>query len=187
MVNDTQSALNNLGMNGEMPTSPEDLLKLMAEYGIKFSLYHHIPVFTVADSHKVDAEIPGVHTRNLFLKDKKGKMYLVTLRHDVPLDLKKLESVIGAGRLSFGSPERLWDYLGVRAGSVTPFAIINDKDRQVTPIWEAGMMMADMVNFHPLLNSMTVGLSPDGLKAFARQIGRDDVQILNLDAARPAV
>jgi Ala-tRNA(Pro) deacylase len=184
MVNDTQNWLNFQGMECDLPTSPYDLMKLLDQNSIKFTFYHHKPVFTVADSSEVDSQISGTHTRNLFLKDKKDKMFLVTLRHDTPLDLKKLEKIIGSGRLSFGSPERLWTYLGVRPGSVTPFAIINDKDHAVTPIWEAGMMAHDIVNFHPLLNSMTIGLTPNDLRQFATLINRD-VQVLDLDAARP--
>ena len=180
----TQNWLNFQGVGVDLPTSPYDLMKFLESKGIKFTFYAHEPVFTVAESQKIDREIPGAHTRNLFLRDKKERMFLVTLRHETPIDLKRLEAVLGCGRLSFGSPERLWTYLGVRPGSVTPFAIINDKDGAVTPVWEAGMMTSEIVNYHPLLNSMTIGLSPDGMNDFARMINRD-VQILDLDAARP--
>lgn len=185
MVNDVQNWLNFQGMETDLPTSPYDLMKFLDDHSLKFTFYHHKPVFTVADSSEVDAQIFGAHTRNLFLKDKKDRMYLVTLRYDTPIDLKKLEDVIGSSRLSFGSPDRLWTYLGVRPGSVTPFAIINDKNKDVMPIWEDGMMAHDIVNFHPLLNSMTIGLTPHDLKQFAHALGRDDVRVLDLDAARP--
>ncbi len=184
MVKDAQNWLNFQGMECDLLTSPYDLMKFLDQNDIKFTFYHHKPVFTVADSSEVDSQILGAHTRNLFLKDKKDKMFLVTLRYDTPLDLKKLEKIICAGRLSFGSPERLWTYLGVRPGSVTPFAIINDKENMVTPIWEAGMMAHDIVNFHPLLNSMTIGLTPNDLRRFTTLINRQ-VQELDLDAARP--
>lgn len=176
--------LNFQGMGNDLPTTPYDFMKFLESKGIKFTFYAHEPVFTVAESQKIDREIPGAHTRNLFLRDKKERMFLVTLRHETPIDLKRLEAVLGCGRLSFGSPERLWTYLGVRPGSVTPFAIINDKECAVTPVWEAGMMAEEIVNFHPLLNSMTIGLTTNALRDFASAIGRD-IQVLDLDGARP--
>lgn len=184
MVNDTQSSLKNMRANEELPTTPYELMKFLKESDINFTFHEHEPVFTVEESHKIDASISGTHTRNLFLKDKKDRMFLITLRHDTALDLKKLEPIIGASRLSFGSQDRLWTYLGVRAGSVTPFAIINDTENQVQPIWEKGMMEQSLINFHPLLNSMTIGVTPSGLKQFARLLNKTPL-ILDLDGARP--
>jgi Ala-tRNA(Pro) deacylase len=184
MVNGTENWLNFQGIGVDLPTTPYDLMNKLHKGGIKFTFYSHEPVFTVAESARVDSLIMGTHTRNLFLKDKKDRMFLVTLRHDTLIDLKKLEKVIGSGRLSFASPERLWTYLGVRAGSVTPFAIINDHDHAVTPIWEKGMMDQEIINFHPLLNEMTIGLTPADLLKFANMIERD-IKILDLDDARP--
>ena len=185
MVNAAENWLNFQGVESDLPTSPYDLMKFLNDQQIKFTLYTHRPVFTVVDSHEVDGAIPGTHTRNLFLKDKKDRMYLVTLRHDTPLDLKKLEDVIGSARLSFGPPDRLWTYLGVRPGSVTPLSIINDKQKLVTPIWESAMMAHDIINVHPLYNGMTVGISASGLYEFAKTLGRDDLRVLDLNAARP--
>lgn len=190
MVNDTQSSLKNMSIiceNGtDLPVSPAALCQKFDDYGIFYKLHHHKPVFTVEESREVDGQIEGQHTRNMFLKDKKGKMFLLTLRVDFPIDIKKLEAVIGASRLSFGSEARLWDYLGVRSGSVTPFAIINDSEKLVTPIWDQGMMAADILNCHPLLNNMTVSMKPEGWHEFMHQIGRvDDLRVLNLDEARP--
>lgn len=185
MVNAAQNSLNNMGVirekGDDLPTSPQKLLTQFDDWGISYILHNHKAVFTVEESQEVDAQIAGTHTRNLFLKDKKGKMFLITLPAHMPLDLKKLESVIGSGRLSFGSPERLWTYLGVRPGSVTPFAIINDSGREVMPIWEQSMMAADTINCHPLINSMTVSMNPDGWREFAKRIGRaDDVRVMDL-------
>jgi Ala-tRNA(Pro) deacylase len=120
----------------------------------------------------------------MFLKDKKGAMFLVTLRHDTMIDLKKLSDVLEAGRFSFGSPERLWENLGVRPGSVTPFAIVNDTQKAVTLVLEAGMMDEEIVNYHPLVNTMTVGLTPQHLLDYMRSIGVNP-RIVDLSAACP--
>src|SRR5690606_18792615 len=116
--------------------------------------YEHRAVFTVAESTALERDMPGVHCRNLFLRDKKQKMFLVVAAHETAIDLKKLPALIGADRLSFGSADRLWAYLGVRPGSVCPYAIINDKDRAVTVILDAAMMAGAIVNYHPLVNTM---------------------------------
>lgn len=168
----------------DLPTPPEALLARLETLGLPHRVHHHPAVFTVAESQAIDAQIPGAHTRNMFLKDKKGAMFLVTLRHDTPIDLKKLSDVLGAGRFSFGSPERLWDNLGVRPGSVTPFAIINDKTHAITLILEQGMMDEEIVNFHPLVNTMTVGLAPRDVLTFLTAIGVTP-RIVDLSAAAP--
>jgi Ala-tRNA(Pro) deacylase len=145
------------------PYNSDNILEYMKNIGIATTLYHHPPVFTVAEAERVDKEIEGAHTRNLFLRDKREKMFLVTLRHDTKVDLKKLSDLLGCGRFSFGSPERLWTYLGVRPGSVTPLSILNDTDRKVQIVLEYGMMNEEKVNFHPLNNAMTVGMTPADL------------------------
>lgn len=164
--------------------NPQNLIDFIEKMEIPCQIYNHEPVFTVEESHKVDKGIPGTHTRNLFLRDKKEQMFLVTLRHDTPIDLKKLSDLIGAGRFSFGSPERLWTYLGVKPGSVTPLSILNDINGKVTLILEKGMMETDLVNFHPLINSMTVGLTPSGLMTILEKRGITP-QIMDLSPAAP--
>ncbi len=154
------------GMDQPLPTAPEQLLARLDHMGIAYTLYHHKPVFTVAESEAVDAGISGTHCRNLFLRDKKKQNFLVVLQHATKVDTKKLEPVIGSDRLSFGSAERLWEYLGVRPGSVCPFSIINDMDKQVKIILDKSMMETDIVNYHPLINTMTVGLKPADLIRF---------------------
>mgnify|MGYP001056328562 CR=1 FL=1 len=94
--------------------------------GIEFSYCEHPAVFTVAESEAVDKQIPGTHCRNLFLRDQKKNNFLLVLQNATEVDIKKLPDVIGSARLSFGSADRLWEYLGVRPGSVCPYAIIND-------------------------------------------------------------
>lgn len=162
----------------------QNLLDFMTNLQVSYQLYNHAPVFTVEESHKIDAEIPGTHTRNLFLRDKKETMFLVTLRHDTPIDLKKLSDLLGTGRFSFGSPDRLWTYLGVKPGSVTPLSILNDTGKKVQLILEKGMMDTDLVNFHPLDNAMTVGMSPSELMTILEKEGIKP-QIMDLSPAAP--
>ena len=165
-----------------VPALPGELLDRLKELGIGFSLYHHRAVFSVGESDDVDADIPGAHTRNLFLRDKKENIFLVTLLAHTKIDLAKLASLIGAGRLSFGSPERLMKYLGVTPGSVTPFSIMNDVEGKVTLILDAEMMKKEIVNYHPLINTMTVGLAPNDLLKFLETTGHQP-QIIDLSLA----
>lgn len=171
-----------------MQTSPlfyaQNLLDYLKNLHISYQLYHHEPIFTVEESHKVDRDIAGTHTRNLFLRDKKENMFLVTLRYDTLIDLKKLSDLLGSGRFSFGSPERLWTYLGVKPGSVTPLAILNDTNKQVQLILEKGMMETEIVNFHPLDNSMTIGMTPSELMTILEKQGITP-QIMDLSPAAP--
>ncbi len=164
--------------------SAETLLTMMEAHSHDFTLFHHVPVFTVAEADEVSSQIPGLHTRNLFLRDKKEKMFLVTLSHETPVDLKKLSDFLGVGRFSFGSPERLWTYLGVRPGSVTPLSILNDTNKQVQLILEKHMMDQELVNFHPLENSMTVGMTPRTLLDILEQHGVSS-HILDLAPVAP--
>jgi Ala-tRNA(Pro) deacylase len=164
--------------------SPEAFLELLRVEAVPHHLHHHKAVFSVGEADEVDAAISGLHTRNLFLKDKKGKMFLVTLDAHMKMDMSKLAPLIGAGRLSFASAERLWQYLGVTPGSVTPFAILNDTQRAVTLILEENMMKAERVNFHPLINTMTVGLSPGALVGLLKAQGITP-SIVDLRPAQP--
>lgn len=168
----------------DLPTSPQSLIASLEALGIPHTVHEHAAVYTVAESKQIDEMIPGCHTRNMFLKDKKGAMFLVTLRHDTMVDLKKLSDLLGSGRFSFGSPERLWENLGVRPGSVTPFAIVNDTNRAVTLVLEQGMMEEALVNYHPLINTMTLGLTPQHLLQYMQSIAVTP-RIVDLSAAAP--
>jgi len=167
-----------------MPTSPEALLKRLDTLGISYDLYHHEAVFTVAQSEAIDAKIPGTHCRNLFLRDKKKANFLVVLQNATQVDIKKLPSVIGSDRLSFGSADRLWEYLGVRPGSVCPYAIINDKDKNVKILLDRSMMETEFVNYHPLLNTMTISVRPSDLIRFIESCGHTP-HIVDLTPAAP--
>jgi Ala-tRNA(Pro) deacylase len=172
----------------EMQTShrfyAQNILDFIENSGVSYQLYTHPPVFTVAEASAVSGKIAGTHTRNLFLRDKREKMFLITLRHETPIDLKKLSNLLGAGKLSFGSPERLWNYLGVKPGSVTPLSILNDIEQKVQLVLEQDMMDSPLINVHPLDNTMTIGFAPSGLMTILEKSGIKPI-IMNLDAAAP--
>lgn len=111
-------------------------------------------------------------------------MFLVVAQNETMIDLKKLSGLLDCGRLSFGSAERLWQYLGVRPGSVCPFSVINDKDKAVTIVLDQAMMQNQIVNYHPMENHMTVGLSPDDLVRFIKNTGHEP-RIIDLSPAAP--
>ena len=170
--------------SGELPTSPDALMARLTELGIDFQLHHHKAVFTVAEAETVEHDIPGTHCRNLFLRDKKKNNFLVVLRNETEVDIKKLQPLIGADKISFGSADRLFEYLGVRPGSVCPYAIINDKNNEVKIVLEKGMMEAERVNYHPLINTMTIGTTPANLQRFIESTGHTPY-IVDLSAAAP--
>jgi Ala-tRNA(Pro) deacylase len=152
--------------------SPQALLNRLTSLGIKADTVEHEPVFTVAESRPIKARIPGAHSKNLFVKDKKGRFFLITAKDDTPIDLKRTHEAIGAsGRLSFGTADQLRALLGVEPGSVTPFAVANDIEGAVTMILDANLMEHERVNFHPLVNSMTTGVSRHDLVKFLEATG----------------
>lgn len=163
----------------DMPSTREELLAFLADLGIETSTVDHEPVFTVAESAGLHERIAGGHTKNLFVKDKKGRLFLVVLLHDAEVDLKTIHQKIGAqGRVSFGKAELLMETLGVEPGSVTPFALINDRDaHRVTPVFDEAMMREPLLNYHPLRNNATTAISNEGLMKFARACGHDPLVI----------
>jgi Ala-tRNA(Pro) deacylase len=131
-----------------------------------------VPVFTVAESRAIKEAIPGGHSKNLFLKDKKGRLFLVVAEAETRIDLKRLHEPLGAsGRLSFGSAELLGEVLGVEPGSVTPFGLVNDRERRVSLVLDEALMRYEPVNFHPLVNSATIGVSRADLLRFLEATG----------------
>lgn len=169
-----------------MPLTPTELLARLDALGIASDTHEHAAVFTVAESRHVKESLPGAHSKNLFLKDRKGRLFLVVARDETVVDLKRLHEAIGAsGRLSFGSAELLRAALGVEPGSVTPFGVANDPDRSVTVVLDEALAGAERVNFHPLVNTMTTGLGPDDLLAFLRSTGHEP--LIRRLSAPPAV
>lgn len=150
------------------------LFALFDRLGIETVTHEHEAVFTVSESRHVKEKIPGGHTKNLFLKDKKGRLFLVVALGDAFIDLKRLHEVIGAsGRLSFGSGELLEEVWGVKPGSVTPFGAICDTERRVTVILDAAMMEHPILNYHPLENTATTSIRREDLLAFLRETGHE--------------
>lgn len=170
--------------NPPLPTTPDDLFGIFKNLGIAYELHHHAPIFTVAEGEPLKKAIPGLHCRNLFLKDKKDRMFLVVAANETSLDLKKLDGLLGSSRLSFGSSDRLWRMMGIQQGSVCPFCAVNDKNREVSIILDAKMMAAPLVCYHPLDNKMTVGLTPADLLKFFAYTGHQP-KILDLSPAAP--
>ena len=171
------------------PHSRAELSAFLDACGIAHRTVEHAPVFRVEDGREIKAKLPGGHTKNLFLKDARGRLWLVSALPDAAGALNRLPALIGSARLSFGSPERLWEALGVRPGSVTALALLNDPEHAVTFVADAALTAADPVNFHPLSNDATTALSRDGFRAFLRALGREPVVVdfsrlaLNAEAA----
>jgi len=154
-----------------LPTSPQQLLARLDALGIAYQNHEHAAVFTVEEAKALRGELTGGHIKNLFLRNKKEEMWLVVAEEDKRIDLKALGERLGAGKLSFGSPDRLLRYLGVLPGAVTPFGIINDKDRKVKVVLDRDLMGMSPVNAHPLVNTMTTALSPQDLVKFLEAEG----------------
>ena len=153
------------------PTSPEALLARLESLGIGSRTVVHPPVFTVEQAKALRGELPGHHIKNLFLRNKKGAMWLVVCLEDRRIDLKALATALGAGRFSFGSAERLMTYLGVEPGSVTPFAAINDTNFQVQVVLDTAVTAGGPVNCHPLVNYRTTAIAPADLIRFLDSTG----------------
>ena len=135
------------------------LLAALDALGIAYDNVPHDAVFTVEESEGLHAAIPGLHTKNLFLKDKDGRFWLVTVEAHARVDLKALPAAIGAKKLSFGKAEEMERLLGVSPGAVTPLAAINDTDGTVSVVLDAAVADAPRANVHPLRNTATLGLS----------------------------
>lgn len=156
-----------------MPATPEDLFARLQALGIDTVTHKHPPLHTVEDSRRLRGAIPGAHTKNLFLKCKKGQFWLIVALEDSRIDLKNLHRIIGSGRLSFGKPDLLREVLGVEPGSVTPFALINDTEKRVSLVLDKAMMAFDTLNFHPLVNTATTSISRDGFMKFIQSCGHE--------------
>jgi len=172
----TQSAT-----QASLPTSPEALLQRLDALGIATRTVEHAPVFTVEEAKALRGTLPGGHIKNLFLRNKKEEMWLVVVEEDRRIDLKALGEKLGAGKLSFGSPDRLMRHLGVLPGAVTPFAVINDKERAVRLVFDQALLGFDPLNCHPLVNTRTTALSPAGLVKFLEAEGHPPL-LLDFDA-----
>ena len=169
------------------PSAPEPafdrdrLLTWMTDHGIAQTTHDHPAVFRVEEGLDLKATLPGAHTKNLFLKDKKGRLWLISARQDTVVDLKHAPKTIGSDRLSFGNEALLYETLGVRPGSVTALGLINDPEQRVTFVLDKALWDADVVNFHPLTNTATTGLKQDAFRRFLILIGREPM-VVDFDA-----
>ena len=150
---------------------PQQLFARLDQLGIAHRTVEHPPVFTVEEAKALRGDLPGHHIKNLFLRNKKEEMWLVVALEDRAIDLKRLGEVLGAGRLSFGSADRLKRYLGVEPGSVTPLSLVNDQARAVQLVLDRGVADGGPVNAHPLVNTMTTALAPADLLRFFEATG----------------
>lgn len=157
--------------DGSHPASPEELLARLDELGIEHRTVEHAPVFTVEEAKAARGPLDGAHTKNLFVRDKKGAMWLIVALEDRRVDLKALAGALGHNRFSFGSAERLMKYLGVIPGAVTPLAVINDAGGSVRVALDEGLRDFSPWNFHPLDNARTTAISPEGMLRFLEAVG----------------
>ncbi len=149
------------------------LYRRLAELGIGWTTHSHAPVFTVDEARAIRGALPSIHTKNLFLENKRGGLWLVVAREDLRIDLNALAKELGQPRFSFGKPERLMAVLGIAPGAVTPFALMNHKAGLVTAVFDAGMLAEGPANFHPLRNDRTTAIAPADLVRFARATGHE--------------
>ncbi len=160
-----------------MPATPDALFVRLRELAIETSTVEHPPLHTVEESKKLRGALPGGHCKNLLLRDKKKRNWLVVTLEDKPVDMKSLPDKIGAGRLSFASAERLMEFLGVNPGSVTPFALINDPEQHVTVVLDEEMLDHDLLNYHPLENTRTTAIARDDLLRFIAACGHQPLRV----------
>ncbi|GAA0773472.1 prolyl-tRNA synthetase associated domain-containing protein [Brevundimonas olei] len=173
----------------ETPTSPSPdpaydrarLLAWMAEHGVAQTTHDHPAVFRVEEGLDLKAALPGLHTKNLFLKDKKGRLWLISAAQDTIIDLKRAHRAMGSDRLSFGNETLLWETLGVRPGSVTALGLINDQERRVTFVLDRRLWEAAVVNFHPLANTATTALDQAGFRRVLALLDREPI-VVDFDA-----
>jgi len=180
-------------MTEDKPTAPaapspafdrDRLLAWMATNGVAQTTHYHPPVFRVDEGRELKAAMPGAHTKNLFLKDKKGRLWLISARQDTAVDLKRAPKAIGSGRLSFGNEALLYETLGLTPGSVTALGLINDVERRVTFVLDKALWDADIVNFHPLTNTATTALAQADFRRFLALMEREPM-VVDLDRLPP--
>ena len=166
------------------PLTPDQLFARLDALGITHNTYSHPPVFTVAEAVQLRGQLPGGHCKSLFLKDKKGGLWLVIALEECRVDLKRLADRLAAPRFSFGSAELLYEVLGVRPGSVTPFALANDADQRLAVVLDRAMLGQAPLNYHPLENDRTTAIAPADLLRFIAACGHTP-RVLDLEACAP--
>jgi Ala-tRNA(Pro) deacylase len=168
-----------------VPATPDELFAMLVQLGIEHSTVEHPPMFTVEEGRPWHDKIPGLHCKNLFIKDRKGGIWLVVMPADKRADLARLEKILAAQRFSFARPELLWEVLELTPGSVTPFGLINDRQRRVAVVLDQEMLDAEWVNFHPLHNAASTTLRAADLLRFVRALGYDPIIVWLPEPAAP--
>lgn len=148
-------------------TPRQALFSKLDALGIAHATHEHAPVFTVEESADIKAHLPGGHSKNLFLKDKSGALFLICALGDTQISVNKLHKTLGCKRLSFGKAELLLEHLGVTPGSVTLFSVMNDTQSAVTLVLDKALLDFDIVNFHPLKNDATTAIASQDMIKFA--------------------
>jgi Ala-tRNA(Pro) deacylase len=167
------------------PLTPDQLFARIDALGIAHRTHAHPPVFTVAEAVALRGQLPGGHCKSLFLKDRRAGLWLLVALEERHIDLKRLAGALGAPRFSFGSAALLYEALGVRPGSVTPFALVNDTTHRVTPVLDRAMLDHDPLNYHPLENDRTTAIAPADLLRFIAGCGHRP-RVVDLDRVAPA-
>jgi len=157
-----------------------DLLELIKGKGLDFQIHNHKPLFTVEDSERMRGEIHGSHSKNLFLKNKKNEFYLFSCDENTKVDLKKFSKSIDAKNLSFANEEYLKTYLGIKPGSVSPFALLNDSENAVSFYLDEKLFKSDLINFHPLINTTTITIKTQYFIKFMIE-NKKKINIFSLD------
>lgn len=158
-----------------------ELYALFERHAIAYTHNTHPPLHTVEESRHLRGDLPGAHVKNMFLKDKKGQLWLVTCMEYRKIRIRDLEKQIGAAKASFGKPELLWDTLGIRPGAVSPFGLINDPDHVVRVVLDQQMLAIDPINAHPLHNEATTTLGAADFRRFFDITGHEPL-IVDFDA-----
>ena len=168
-----------------MATDRAGLLRRLDELGIAHTTFEHVPVYTVEEAERHTGHLPGGHCKNLFLKDRKGGLWLLICLNQRRIDLNRLAKVLGCARLSFCKAALLEQVLRVAPGGVTPFALINDRDRRVQPLLDRAMFDLERLNYHPLTNAATTTIAAADLPRFIEACGHRP-GILDLEATAVA-
>ena len=146
----------------------KSLIKLLNERKINYIMHEHLPLFTVNDSKNLRGKINGAHTKNLFLKNKKNKFYLISCLESTKIDLKLVKKYLNMGNISFAGEKYLHSLMGVKPGAVTPFGLLNDNEKKIKFFLDSKLNSFDNFNFHPLINTMTINIKKNDFYNFLK-------------------
>tara|TARA_B100001123_G_C14910439_1_gene867583 strand:- start:172 stop:711 length:540 start_codon:yes stop_codon:yes gene_type:complete len=155
----------------------DDLFAMLDKFNIPTKTHAHRPVRTVEENRSLRGALPGMHCKTLFFKDRKDGFWLCAMEETLKLNIRTLSDLIGSTRLSFAKPERVKSKLGVEPGAISPFALINNPQNDINMIFDATLMAARVVNFHPLVNDRTTAINPDDLLLFIQACGHRPLHV----------